>query len=97
MFIDDFDEGDDESSFEIKEKEADFIAKDAFVPRGMWARGLAMRFKTADAVLQMSHELNINPAIIAGRIRKETNNYEILGDLLGQGTVRDLFTKAVYA
>jgi HTH-type transcriptional regulator/antitoxin HigA len=35
--------------------------------------------------------LRINPAIIAGRIRKEANNYAILVDLVGSGGVRKLF------
>jgi HTH-type transcriptional regulator/antitoxin HigA len=41
--------------------------------------------------LQLSHELRIHPAIIAGRLRRETGNYKLLGDLVGQGEVRALF------
>ena len=36
----------------------------------------------------MQINLGIDPSIIAGRIRKERNDYTILNDLVGQDQVR---------
>jgi HTH-type transcriptional regulator / antitoxin HigA len=91
VYIDDFDESDQESDFEVKEKEADFLAKDSFVPRDVWSRSEAMRIRTPESVRQLSEEYRIHPAILAGRIQRETNNYTILRDMLGDGKVRSMF------
>jgi HTH-type transcriptional regulator/antitoxin HigA len=53
---------------------------------------LARYLRTEELILSLSNELEINPAIIAGRIRKEANNYLIFGNLVGQGEVRKYFS-----
>lgn len=42
-------------------------------------------------VKEAAREWNISPAIVAGRLRWEMNDYTMLGDLLGSGTVRKMF------
>lgn len=87
-FLDDL----DASSEDRREAEANRLARDAFIPRLIWKRSPAYLSPSRETVLQLSHELRIHPAIIAGRLRRETGNYKILGDLLGQGAVRSMFT-----
>jgi HTH-type transcriptional regulator/antitoxin HigA len=41
-------------------------------------------------------ELQINEAIIAGRVRKEADNFTILNDLVGVGQVRRLFPEVPF-
>lgn len=95
ILIDDYDFEDgteeDESEFDLKEKEADFLAKEAFIPRSLWLRSDALKSKDTESIIRLSRDLGIHPAIIAGRIRKESKNFKILGELLGEGKVRNLF------
>ena len=76
------------------EEEADTLAGNALIPTAKWEHALARYVRSADAVREFSRELDINPAIVAGRVRKEANNYVILADLVGQGGVRKHFPKA---
>jgi HTH-type transcriptional regulator/antitoxin HigA len=39
----------------------------------------------------LSDQLKIHPAIVAGRIRFEKNNYKILSQFVGRGEVKQLF------
>lgn len=73
------------------EKEADKLAGNALVPDNVWETALARYLQTSESICELAAELQISPAIIAGRIRRETNNYMILTDLVGQGEVRKLF------
>jgi HTH-type transcriptional regulator/antitoxin HigA len=73
------------------EQEADQIAGDLLLPPDVWETALARYVRTAESINDLAKQLRINPAIIAGRIRKEANNYAILADLVGSGGVRRLF------
>jgi HTH-type transcriptional regulator/antitoxin HigA len=42
-------------------------------------------------IKEFADELEISPAIVAGRIRWEKNNYTIFPHLIGNKTVRKLF------
>ncbi len=85
-FIDDFDiEGDK------IEKEADKMAQNILIPNEIW-----QSFECADKIskseiLIASEKLRIHPSIIAGRIRRKTNNYRIFSNLVGSGQVRRMF------
>lgn len=87
VFIDDLD---DEATEDPVETEADFVAAEALIPRGVWRRSRAWRERTPQAVRELAAELSIHPAIVAGRIRRETGRYTIFPDMLGQGEVRSL-------
>ncbi|MGN6322606.1 MAG: ImmA/IrrE family metallo-endopeptidase [Dyella sp.] len=90
-FLDDL----DASSEDRREAEANRIAREAFIPRLIWKRSPAYQSPSRETVLQLSHELRIHPAIIAGRLRRETGNYTMLGDLVGQHEVRALFSPSL--
>jgi len=45
----------------------------------------------AKEVILLSEQLKIHPAIVAGRIRFEKNNYNILSQFIGRGAVKPLF------
>jgi HTH-type transcriptional regulator/antitoxin HigA len=42
--------------------------------------------------LAFAAELNIHPAIVAGRIQKEQENYSVFADLVGRGVVREMLS-----
>ncbi|NOT20044.1 MAG: ImmA/IrrE family metallo-endopeptidase [Sideroxydans sp.] len=81
----------DASSEDRRELEANRIAKEALIPRISWKRSEAFLNPNAQAIDLLSRELKIHPAIIAGRIRKEKENYTIFTELVGQGEVRKHF------
>lgn len=81
----------DSSSDDRREVEANRIAKEALIPRVAWKRSDAYLNPSNVTVDRLSRELKIHPAIIAGRLRKERENYTIFNDLVGHGQVRKHF------
>lgn len=82
-----FDEG-DSSNDDTIELEADRFALNTLIPSNIWTRCLS-RFALSKESIEIDAEnLGIHPSIIAGRIRKERENYRIFNDLVGQGQVR---------
>lgn len=79
------------------EKEANKIARDSLIPRAVWKRSTAFLQQTRSGILELAKDLKIHPAIIVGRIQKENEKYDIYRDLLGQGTIRPLFSDLVFS
>lgn len=76
---------------DLEEKEADKLAREAFIPRSIWKRSDAFTQQTEKEILSLAKGLNIHPAIVAGRIRYESGNYKKFSNLVGNGEVRKLF------
>lgn len=85
------DEIDWESKSDSQEKEADKLAREAFIPRAIWKRSDAFALQTHTTILDLAKQLSIHPAIVAGRIRYDCKNYSKFSNLVGQGKVRNLF------
>jgi HTH-type transcriptional regulator/antitoxin HigA len=79
------------SSDDKREAEANRIARDAFIPRSLWKSSDAYLSPSRESILSFSKELKIHPAIVAGRLRKETGNFNQFTDLIGHGEVRKHF------
>lgn len=90
IFLDDIDSNTDDR----QESEANRLAREAFIPRSTWKRSQAYSSPSKEAIDSLSRELKITPAIIAGRIRRESGNYRIFNDLIGQGEVKALLVPA---
>jgi HTH-type transcriptional regulator/antitoxin HigA len=75
-----------------REREADELAKEMMIPDHVWEISLARYVRSNESIISLAEECKINPAIIAGRIRNEANNYIILNELIGQGEVRKCFS-----
>ena len=73
------------------EHEADQLAQDALVPAEVWDDGTILENPGPMAVLQMSWEAQVHPAVIAGRVRHESGNYRLLSQFVGTGEVRRQF------
>jgi len=86
-FFDDEDDGIDDSI----EREADEYALKALIPAVDWNRCLSRFTVSAKAVEADARRLGIHPSIVAGRIRRDNDNYTLLNELVGQNTVRRLF------
>jgi HTH-type transcriptional regulator / antitoxin HigA len=87
VYIDSLDET--VSDEQEAEAEADAFAKDALVPRDTWLRSDARRLGNAASVILLAKQLDIHPAIVAGRIRYERREFRMFTDLAGVGGVRD--------
>ena len=79
------------SSQDAKEEEADRIAQNSLIPKEYWKKVNLDAKNLAREVINLSEQLKIHPAIIAGRIRFEKNNYRILSQFLGRGEVSNIF------
>ena len=86
-FVDDL----DRSSEDKIEAEANRIARDSFIPRTVWKRSDAYLSPSEASIDLLSRELKIHPAIIAGRIRRESGNYKQFSNFIGQGEVKKHF------
>lgn len=74
-----------------REVEANRIAREAFIPRIAWKRSDAYLHPSMDAIDKLSRDLKIHPAIIAGRIRREQENYTLFTPLINESRVRHYF------
>lgn len=83
-FIDDLDQPTDNP----QENEADALAQDVLIPAATFRHGLPA---TDADIRQVAASLRISPAIVAGRVRRETGNYKIHQAFFGKAfDVRDL-------
>ena len=73
------------------EKEANTVAAELLLPRGVWRRSEAYLNPTTEAIHELAGKLQINPAIVAGRLRFERNDYKAFARLIGNGQVRRAF------
>jgi HTH-type transcriptional regulator/antitoxin HigA len=75
------------------EREADACAADALIPKDEWLRAKLHYDPTPDAAKLLAQRLNRHPAIIVGRLQRESNDYKLLARSLGvgRGQVRTLF------
>lgn len=87
--IDDLDSDPGSNSIE---READRITQEIIIPRSLWKRSNAYRQRTPEAVRALAKKIQINPIIIAGRIRHDAKNYLLLSQMVGKGEVRKLFS-----
>jgi HTH-type transcriptional regulator/antitoxin HigA len=92
IIIDDLDlRRHDAESEDKNEKEADEITRDGLISKKVWERNPIRGKVTAAKVYALAEQLKIHPAIIAGRVRYEQNNYKLLTKLVGRKQVRGLF------
>lgn len=81
----------DAESEDKNEKEADEMTRDGLIPKKVWERNPIRGKVTAAKVYALAEQLKIHPAIIAGRVRYEQNNYKLLTKFVGRKQVRCLF------
>jgi len=73
------------------EVEADEFARESLIPSTEWNKAIVRFTQSTHSVESFARRFSISPAIVAGRIRFETNNYTMLNSLIGLGQVRKLF------
>ena len=76
---------------DIIEKEADEMTGYGLIPKKVWDRKPISDKATSKEVYALAVKLKIHPAIIAGRIRFEQNNYKLLSRHVGNKQIRKHF------
>ena len=74
------------------EQQADLLAKEALIPNETWNTIDILSASEPSQILEFANTIKVHPAIIAGRIRYENNNYRKFSTLLGHGEVRKHFS-----
>jgi HTH-type transcriptional regulator/antitoxin HigA len=92
IIIDDLDLRGHETEIEDqKEREADRLAEEALIPKGMVEKSFFAGHASASEVEAVAERLKIHPATVAGRIRFINKNYRLLSKYVGHGQVRRHF------
>ena len=79
---------------DAQEAEADAWAEEALIPHAVWQASDVRDAPRPMAVISLAHSLGIHPAIVAGRVRYERENYRLLSQFVGAGQVRQQFEAA---
>lgn len=83
---------DDKTRSTREEHEADQGARDALIPATEWQKSAVKTIHSPENAIALADKLRIHPAIVAGRVRFEKNNWRLLNGLLGaKGKVRKNF------
>lgn len=92
IIIDDLDLRGHDSAIEDKaEKEADEMTSEGLIPEKVWEKNPISGKATAGKVNALAEQLKIHPAIIAGRVRHDRNNYRLLSKHVGNNEIRRHF------
>jgi HTH-type transcriptional regulator/antitoxin HigA len=93
LIIDDLDlRGKKVEPVDIIEEEADKMTANGLIPKRVWDRKPISGKASTEEVCALAEKLRIHPAIIAGRIRFEQNNYKLLSKLVGNKQIRKHFS-----
>ncbi len=66
-----------------REREADEWAQEALIPSELWNEHPARYSPNVQNVLSLARKADVHPAIVAGRIRHELNDYRLLSQFVG--------------
>jgi HTH-type transcriptional regulator / antitoxin HigA len=88
-----FDDLDIEGEDDPREHEANQLAGEILIPQDVWIKSPASRLRSPVAAEHLAKQLQIHPAIVAGRMQHEFKAYQLLGNLIGHHQVRKLFTE----
>lgn len=87
--LDNNDQGEDS----LIERQANMLARDLLIPRNLW-RNCPCKYDISDtAVINFAKQLGIHPAIVAGRIRFEKNDYSLYKKIIDSVNIREIFSK----
>jgi len=78
---------------DIRELEADKLASQSLISRSQWRSCSALYSLDEQDVRKFATEVGVHPAIVAGRIRKETGRYNLFSKLIKEVNVREVLIK----
>ncbi|MDC5809274.1 ImmA/IrrE family metallo-endopeptidase [Vibrio europaeus] len=81
----------EQESVTLIEKQADKLALNSFISRSAWRTCSARISFKKEELYEFSERINVHPAIVAGRIRRETKRYDRFSDIVNEVDVRRIF------
>lgn len=78
----------DTDSEEVVEIQANRLAKDSFVERHLWRNCDPKYDKSDKAVIEFSEKIGIHPAIVAGMLQRELNEFDMFRKIVDKVDVR---------
>jgi HTH-type transcriptional regulator/antitoxin HigA len=95
LIIDDLDlRGKEVEADDLTEKEADEMTRNGLIPNKVWHDKPISDKARISEIYALAARLKIHPAIIAGRIRYEKNNYRLLSKHVGSKQIRKHFAQS---
>ena len=85
-----FDDNDSPAADKV-EQDADYFAQEALIPEANWNLAVSRFTRNEKAVVTDAKRFGVAPAVIAGRVRREANDYTLLRTMVGAGEVRRQF------
>jgi HTH-type transcriptional regulator/antitoxin HigA len=71
-----------------KELEADQLATDALIPHREWSEWATTTPHSSASLEAFARSVRVHPAVVAGRLRHESNDFRTFSRMLGNGRVR---------
>lgn len=75
------------ASEDRREAEANRLASEAFIPRLIWKRSDAYLAPSRESIEDLARDLKIHPAVIVGRLHRETGNFTTFHSMVGHNEV----------
>jgi HTH-type transcriptional regulator/antitoxin HigA len=82
---------------EAIEREANDLASEILIPAAIWRRSAARLKPSAQSIYTLARQLQIHPAIVAGRVRYERKNYSLFSGLVGYRQAQPQFPEIKWA
>ena len=83
----------DDAQVSEKEREADDFARNWLISDELWRASVARFTRSEEVIERFARSIDVHPAIVAGRIRKE-RDFRLFSALVGGGQIRSLFAGA---
>ncbi|MFQ1895819.1 ImmA/IrrE family metallo-endopeptidase [Aeromonas veronii] len=79
------------SATSIIEKQADKLAMELMIPRNVWRSNPCKYERSNEVLIQFAADVGVHPAIVAGRIRRESGQYNIYNNIINGFDLRAYF------
>lgn len=79
------------------EREANDLAAEILIDKATWRRSHAHLSPSLQSIRDFAARMQVNPAVVAGRIRYERRNYSLFSKLVGYRTVRAMFPEVKWS
>jgi HTH-type transcriptional regulator/antitoxin HigA len=75
---------------EMLEKQANKLTQNLLIPRKDWYRCPPRFERTNDSIIKFANKLGIHPSIVAGRLQREIDRYDLFRDIVDKNDVREI-------
>lgn len=85
----------DESSSDVVEIAADKLAANSLIHRSAWRSFQVHSNLDESEIVEFARKNEVHPAVVAGRIRKELNRYDLFSNIVNETNTREIFGQHV--